>query len=145
MPWRQPLFCLQRGYFCALLMEAWKFVHEKGILCTELFLAVIVCARKGCFLHRVDGGVEVCARKGYSVHRVVPYGNSLCTKWVFSAQSCWGCLVIGGGPGGCRKWLFLHILHSTPLKICLFPGGPLRRSRLKPAFRRACFTVPLLQ
>lgn len=37
------------------------------------------------------------------------------------------------------------IPHSTPLKICLFPGGPLRRSRVKPAFRRACFTVPLLQ
>ena len=35
--------------------------------------------------------------------------------------------------------------YSLPLMICLFPGGPGRRSSVKPAERSACFTVPLLQ
>ena len=35
--------------------------------------------------------------------------------------------------------------YRVPRKICLLPGGPARRSRVKPALRRVCFTVPLLQ
>ena len=35
--------------------------------------------------------------------------------------------------------------YRVPLKMCLLPGGPARRSRVKPVLRSACFTVPLLQ
>ena len=35
--------------------------------------------------------------------------------------------------------------YSVPRRMCRLPGGPARRSRVNPAARRACLTVPLLQ
>ena len=59
------VFCAQSSLFAV------KFVHEKGVSCTEL---LSIC--------------KVCARKGYFEHRVTHRLRSLCTKRVFCAQSC---------------------------------------------------------
>ena len=56
-------------------------------------------------------------------------------KIVYSGDSGRNCIFFGRGTD----------FYRVARRICLLPGGPARRSRVKPAERSACLTVPLLQ